>query len=81
MASSASGGLLTAETEEDKQKLEGLKLFADVCHSFDVRPCAVTVLTSKDEKFVASRREFVEYVNAARLDQLPDHELGFVVPA
>lgn len=35
---------------------------------------------SRDEKFVEQRREFVEYVNAASLDQLPDHELGFVVP-
>jgi mono/diheme cytochrome c family protein len=35
---------------------------------------------ARDEKFVAERREFVEYVGAASLDQLPDHELGFVVP-
>jgi hypothetical protein len=34
---------------------------------------------SRDEKFVERRREFVEYVNAARLDQLPDHELGFLI--
>jgi hypothetical protein len=35
---------------------------------------------SRDEAFVARRREFVEYVGAASLDLLPDHELGFVVP-
>lgn len=35
---------------------------------------------SRDEKFVERRREFVEYVGAASLDMLPDHELGFVVP-
>lgn len=35
---------------------------------------------SADSKFAEQRREFVEYVNAASLDQLPDHELGFVVP-
>ncbi len=35
---------------------------------------------SRDEKFVERRREFVEYVGAASLDTLPDHELGFVVP-
>jgi hypothetical protein len=35
---------------------------------------------SRDEAFVARRREFVEYVGAASLDSLPDHELGFVVP-
>ncbi|MFL6282658.1 MAG: hypothetical protein ACJ74Q_05765 [Pyrinomonadaceae bacterium] len=35
---------------------------------------------ARDEKFVAERREFVEYVGAASLDTMPDHELGFVVP-
>jgi hypothetical protein len=35
---------------------------------------------SRDAGFVEQRREFVEYVNAASLDRLPDHELGFVVP-
>jgi mono/diheme cytochrome c family protein len=35
---------------------------------------------SRDEGFVERRREFVEYVGAASLDLLPDHELGFVVP-
>lgn len=33
-----------------------------------------------DAKFVEQRREFVEYVNAAALDSMPDHELGFVIP-
>src|SRR3712207_111474 len=35
---------------------------------------------SLDEEFVEQRREFVEYVGAASLDAMPDHELGFVVP-
>ena len=35
---------------------------------------------ASDEKFVAERREFIEYVGAASLDTMPDHELGFVVP-
>jgi hypothetical protein len=35
---------------------------------------------SRDEGFVSRYREFVEYVEAAALDQRPDHELGFVVP-
>jgi hypothetical protein len=35
---------------------------------------------ARDEKFVAQRREFIEYVGAASLDTMPDHELGFVVP-
>src|SRR5436305_3134429 len=35
---------------------------------------------SRDEGFVSRYRELVEYVEAAALDQRPDHELGFVVP-
>jgi hypothetical protein len=35
---------------------------------------------SRDESFVGSYREFVEYVEAAALDLSPDHELGFAVP-
>lgn len=35
---------------------------------------------SEDEGFATRYREFVEYVQAASLDQLPDHELGFIVP-
>ena len=34
----------------------------------------------RDEGFVSRYRELVEYVEAAALDQHPDHELGFVVP-
>jgi hypothetical protein len=34
---------------------------------------------SKDEEFVSAYRELVEYVEAASLDQLPGHELGFNV--
>jgi hypothetical protein len=35
---------------------------------------------ARDEKFVSRHRAFVEYVTAASLDRLPDHELGFNVP-
>jgi hypothetical protein len=35
---------------------------------------------SRDEGFVSRYRELVEYVEAAALDQRPDHQLGFVVP-
>ena len=35
---------------------------------------------SHDADFVSRYREFVEYVQAASLDQLPGHELGFIVP-
>lgn len=33
-----------------------------------------------DQGFVGRHREFVEYIEAASLDQLPGHELGFTVP-
>lgn len=33
-----------------------------------------------DEAFVSRYRQFVEYIQAASLDQLPGHELGFSVP-
>ena len=36
------------KVEGDPKKLDGLKQFADVCHEYDVEPCGVTVLTSKD---------------------------------
>ena len=32
---------------EDKQKIDGLKRFADSCHTLGIHPTAVTVLTSK----------------------------------
>jgi hypothetical protein len=35
---------------------------------------------SQDAGFVSRYHEFVEYVEAAALDQRPDHQLGFVVP-
>jgi hypothetical protein len=35
---------------------------------------------SQDESFVRRYREFVEYVQAASLYQLPGHNLGFIVP-
>lgn len=35
---------------------------------------------SQDEGFASRYRQFVEYVQAASLDQLPGHELGFIVP-
>ena len=34
----------------------------------------------QDEDFAGRYREFVEYIQAASLDQLPGHELGFIVP-
>lgn len=44
----AGGGLSNMDwANPDPAKLDGLKQFADVCHAAGVRPCAVTVLTSK----------------------------------
>lgn len=43
-------------SNSDPKKLDGLKRFADVCNSAGVKSCAVTVLTSKEEKTVI--REF-----------------------
>jgi hypothetical protein len=35
---------------------------------------------SEDESFASRYREFVEYIQAASLDQQPGHQLGFIVP-
>ncbi len=35
---------------------------------------------SEDEGFASRHRKFIEYVEAADLDQQPGHELGFVMP-
>lgn len=49
MAGSLSNGLLASD---DLEKIDGLKRFADVCRSAGVKPCAVTVLTSKQPNVV-----------------------------
>jgi hypothetical protein len=41
-----------------------------------LRQCKLSV----DEGFLSRHRKFVEYVEAANLDQQPGHELGFIVP-
>jgi len=35
---------------------------------------------SDDQSFASRYREFVDYIQAASLDQQPDHQLGFIVP-
>lgn len=55
MAGAVSGGPLAAE---DPEKIEGLKRFANICLNAGVRPCGVTVLTSKRAKLFAERGEF-----------------------
>jgi orotidine-5'-phosphate decarboxylase len=50
MAGVVSNGVFQlAEGETDRDKLDGLKRFADACHAVGTRPCAVTVLTSKED--------------------------------
>ncbi len=41
-----------------------------------IRQCGL----AQDERFVSRYRPFIEYVEAASIEQLPDHELGFSVP-
>jgi orotidine-5'-phosphate decarboxylase len=53
MAGGQSSGLLV---HEDPETVDGLKRFADACHSAGTRPCAVTVLTSKTGYIIS--REF-----------------------
>lgn len=53
MAGGISSGVLT---NEDREKIDGLKRFADACHQYGVKPCGVTVLTSKTDAVV--REEF-----------------------
>lgn len=48
MVNCMAGSLSTGLTEsEEPDKIDGLKRFADVCHNAKIRPCAVTVLTTK----------------------------------
>jgi orotidine-5'-phosphate decarboxylase len=55
MLNCMAGAVSTMEMSNPKT-MDGLKRFADACHRFGTRPCAVTVLTSKDEEIVY--REF-----------------------
>lgn len=40
-------------TDSDPRRTDGLKRFADLCHSAGTKPCAVTVKTSKTSAMVA----------------------------
>jgi orotidine-5'-phosphate decarboxylase len=46
MLNCMAGGISSLSVVHEEQ-VDGLKRFADVCHHYDVRPCGVTVLTSK----------------------------------
>ena len=53
MLNCMAGGVSTRFMEHtDPEQIDGLKRFADVCHEAGTRPCAVTVLTSKDDATV-----------------------------
>lgn len=49
MAGNTSTGILA---HKDRDKIDGLKRFADACHRVGTRPCGVTVLTSKSDEVV-----------------------------
>lgn len=54
MAGSVSTEIWEAEPgSKDEEKIDGLKRFADVLKTFDIQPCAVTVLTTKSDEVVA----------------------------
>lgn len=52
--SNCMAGSTSTREQIDAKTLDGLKRFADVCHSAGTRPCGVTVLTSKSEEVVAA---------------------------
>src|ERR1700674_2699246 len=63
-----------AAYEDDKAKPaydRVIKAIADT-----LRQCRL----SEDEGFIKRHRRFVEYIKLASVAQLPDHELGFMVP-
>lgn len=62
MAGAVSTG---ASRAEERDELDGLKRFAEVCLNEDVLPCAVTVLTSKKDYIVRG-----EFNVASTIDQV-----------
>ena len=52
MLNCMAGGLSNANYELSSKDLDGLKRFADTCHTHSVNPCAVSVLTSKSPEVV-----------------------------
>ncbi|MBV9957632.1 MAG: hypothetical protein JO360_04390 [Acidobacteria bacterium] len=60
---------------EDDDALEAYqRVLGDI--AFTLRQCRL----NEDAGFVGRHRQFVEYIEAVSLDQLPGHELGFIVP-
>lgn len=66
MLNCMAGGVSSELFDVDDKKLrDGLKRFADVCHKWGVRPCGVTVLTSKKANVVEkefNKRTSIEQV-------------------
>lgn len=48
--------MVSYDKDQDRDKIDGLKRFADACYEVDTRSCGVTVLTSKTPEIV--KREF-----------------------
>lgn len=65
MAESVSNGAFELTGTITRADLDGLKRFADVCHSVRVRPCGVTVLTTKSA-YVTN----AEYHERTRIEQV-----------
>lgn len=62
MAGALSNGASSAPT---RAELDGLQQFAEICHANEVLPCAVTVLTSKQQDIVAD-----EFNGRAAIEQV-----------
>lgn len=56
MVNCMAGGLSNENFVLTSEELDGLKRYADACHEAGMRPCAVSVLTTKDDETV--KREF-----------------------
>ncbi len=52
MAGIVSNGDMSTAVENEKDERDALRRFADICRAAGTRPCAVTVLTSKEDEVV-----------------------------
>lgn len=65
MLNCMAGSASSFDYSQGSATMDGLKRFADTCHSYDVAPCAVSVLTSKSQEVVANEfngRDSIEQV-------------------
>lgn len=63
-----------AAYEDDRAQLAYDRVIHRIAET--LRQCKL----SEDDGFVKRHRQFVEYIRLASIAQLPDHELGFMVP-